>query len=414
MDAVAIRERTQAAPNGRTEVLHPDANPYMTRAARTKRAAWRLEHLETWHRDLECLVYYDREYAYDVGHEYEDDWTTDPDHSGNGIEFAEYDEDGVLEPIDDRRTMLEGDMLFLLRKLLGNRAESQGRLYFPGPVAERLRLRTQRGNRSSYVKPDLMVFPPAYELPADAHRERSDCALRVHEGAPPPELAVEILSVSSVARDYGVKRQLYAALGVQEYWICDVGGIRHAGSPVELQVYRLTAARTYAEVPPAWTDAALDDAPTFWSGVCGRHLHVVRGDYAPRFQWYDADQGRWRDNETDAQDEKERLQQESEVRGEARGEARGVVIGREQGLVEGRTEEAVNTMREFLQMDLDPAYLEHIEAVWRRDGPPSDAARRVRAVLRTPNEWRTLLQIPDANDDNGAHGAPPIHDTDPR
>ena len=84
-----------------------------------------------------------------------------------------------------------------------------------------------------------------------------------------------------------------------------------------------------------------------------------------------------------------------------------MVMGRE----EGRTEEAVNTMREFLQMDLDPARLDRIEAVWRRDGPPSDAARRVRAVLRTPNEWRTLLQIPDANDDNGA---PPLRDTDPR
>ena len=410
MDAVAIRERTQTASNGRTEALHPDANPYMTRAARAARAATRLEHHKKWLRGLKRLVYYDPEYAYDVGHEYEDDWTTDPDHSGNGIEFAEYDEDGVLEPIDDRRTMLEGIMLFLLRKLLGNRAESQGRLYFPGSVAERLQLRTQQGRRSSYVKPDLMVFPPAYELPVDGHRDRSDCALRVHEGAPPPELAVEILSVSSVVRDYGVKQQLYAALGVREYWICDVGGIRHPGSPVELQVYRLTADGTYVEVAPAWTDAALDDAPTFWSEVCSRHIHVARGNYAPRFQWYDEDQGRWRDNETDAQDEKERLQQESRAAGRAKGREE----GREEGRKEGRTEEAVNTMREFLQMDLDPAHLDRIEAVWRRDGPPSDAARRIRAVLRTPNEWRTLLQVPDANDDNRPHRAPPLRDNDPR
>ena len=407
MDAVAIRERTQAVPNGRTEELHPDANPYMTQEARTKRAAWRLDHPEAWRAHLENLVYYDPEYAYDVGHEYEDDWTTDPDHAGNGIEFAEYDEDGILEPIDDRRTMLEGSMLFLLRKLLGNRAESQGHLYFPGTVAERLRLRTQKGRSSSHVKPDLMVFPPAHELPAEAHRDRSDCALRVREGAPPPELAVEILSVSSVARDYGVKRQLYADLGVRE---CDVGGIRHPGSPVELQVYRLAADRTYTEVPPAWTDAAQNDTPTFWSEACNRHIHVMPGDYAPRFQWYDEDQGRWRDNETDAQDEKERLQQESRAEGRAIGREEGREVGRE----EGRTEEAVNTMREFLQMDLDPVYLDRIEAVWRRVGPPSDAARRVRAVLRTPNEWRTLLQVPDANDDNSPHRAPPLRDTDPR
>ena len=117
---------------------------------RTERAAWRLAHPKAWRAELEHLVYYDPEYAYDVGHEYENDWTTDPDHAGNGIGFAEYDEDGILEPIDDRRTMLEGIMLTLLRKLLGNRAESQGHLYFPGPFAEHLQLRAQKGHRSSY------------------------------------------------------------------------------------------------------------------------------------------------------------------------------------------------------------------------------------------------------------------------
>ena len=190
-----------------------------------------------------------------------------------------------------------------------------------------------------------------------------------------------------------MRPSVYASTG-----ICDVGGIRHSSSPVELQVYRLAADRTYAEVPPAWTDTALDDAPTFWSEVCCRPIHVVRGDYAPRFQWYDEDRGRWRDNETDAQDEKERLQQESRAEGRA--------AGREEGRAEGRTEEAVNTMREFLQMDLDAAYLDRIKAAWRRDGPPSDAARRIRAVLRTPNEWPILLQVPDANDGNGSHRAP--------
>ena len=80
---------------------------------------------------LRCLIYYDPEYAYDVGHEYEDDWTTDPDHSGNGIEFAEYDEDGVLEPIDDRRTLLEGIMLTLLPQTAGQPRRVPGTPLFP-------------------------------------------------------------------------------------------------------------------------------------------------------------------------------------------------------------------------------------------------------------------------------------------
>ena len=411
MDAVAMRERTQAAPNGHMEELHPHADPYMTRAARAARIAWRQEHLEEWHRGLQTLCYYDPEYAYDVVHEYEDEWTTDPDHSGNGIEFCEYDEGGVLEPIDDRRTLLEGAMLFLLRAMLGNRAESQGRLYYPGALAEWLELLTRSGKHSSYVKPDLMVFPPAYALPVDAHRDRSDCALRTHEGDPPPELVVEILSVSSVTRDYGGKRRLYAALGVPEYWVCDVGGIRHPNSPVELQVYRLTADRTYADVAPAWPDAAHDDAPAFWSGVCGRHVHLVCGDYAPRFQWYDEAQGRWRDNETDALDAKDRLRQESRREGREEGRQEGMAIGREEGVAIGReagvaigreeerTKMAADLLHKLLSGTLPPGHLDQITAYWSRNGAPADVTDRILALLQSPTEWRTLLRIPNENDD---------------
>ena len=308
MDAVAIREWTQAAPNGRAEELHPDADPHMTRAAREARTAWRLEHLAEWHRGLETLFYFDPEYAYDVVHEYEDEWTTDPDHSGDGIKFYEFDEGGVLEPTDDRRTLLEGVLLILLRTVLGNRAESQGRLYFAGDLAERLKLLTRGGNLGSYVKPDLMVFPPAYELPAGVHRDRSDCALRTHEGAPPPELVVEVLSVSSVARDYGVKARLYAALGVAEYWVCDVGGMRRPDSPVELSVFRLGADGRYAPVPPSRPPVGAGDrwaVPVYGGGVLGRPFRLRPGAYEPRFQWWDAAQGRWRDPESDAAHERQ-------------------------------------------------------------------------------------------------------------
>ena len=391
--AVQELERTQAASNGHVRELPRDAEPYMTREARAERAEWRLAHPEAWRVDLESLIYYDPDYGYDPGHEYEDDWTTDPDHAGDGIEFAEYDEDGVLEPIDDRRTMLEGTMLTLLRKLLGNRAESQGRTYFPGSVAARLKLRTQRGHRSSYVKPDLMVFPSAFELPEGAHRDRPDCALRVHEGAPPPELVVEILSVSSVARDYGVKMRLYELLGVAEYWICDVGGIRNAGSPVELQVFRLTEAGSYAPVP---SDGEPEDgpgaqsAPAFRSTVCGTHVRLTTGAYAPRFQWWDAAQGRWRDTETDAQDEQDRIRQAS--RQEGRQE------GRDEGLMEGEAKVAIAALHALLPDHLHVQDRDRIAAHWRKHGPPPDPVDRILAVQQTPSEWHALL-LPDNGND---------------
>ena len=232
--------------------LPRDADPYMTREARAERAVWRLAHFKEWSRDIENLAYYNPEYAYDVGHEYEDDWTTDPDHNGNGIEFAEYDADGVLKPIDDRRWLLEGPMLTMLRKMLGNRVESQAHVCFPVSVAEQLALLTQEGylgtgdRPTTYVKPNLMVFPPNFALSAGERRPRADCALRLHQDDPPPELVVEILTWTTVQQDLVDKQRLYAALGVREYWVCDVGGIRAADSPVELQVFRLTDAGDYA------------------------------------------------------------------------------------------------------------------------------------------------------------------------
>ena len=406
MDAVAVRERTQAVPNGYAEHLHPDADPYMTRAAREARTAWRLAHLAEWHRGLETLFYFDPAYAYDVVHEYEDEWTTDPDHSGNGIKFYEFDEGGVLEPTDDRRTLLEGVMLIILRTVLGNRAESQGRLYYPGDLSARLKLLTRGGNPGSYVKPDLMVFPPAYALPAEAHRERSDCALRPHEGEPPPELVVEILSGSSVARDYGVKARLYAALGVPEYWVCDVGGIRGPASPVEVSVFRRGADGRYAPVPPSPPPAGAGhrwEVPVHGGGVLGRPFRLRPGTYEPRFQWWDGAQRRWRDPESDAaferQVERDRHARELQVtRTESRAQ------GRAEGIAEGRAEERMEMAMaalHFLPEHLHSRYRDQIAAHWRKAGPPPDVMDRILKVQQAPAAWRSLLQIPDGNDDIG-------------
>ena len=382
------------------EELHPDADPYMTRAAREARTAWRLEHLAEWHRGLETLFYFDPEYAYDVVHEYEDEWTTDPDHSGNGIEFCEYDDDGVLAPIDDRRTLLEGAMLNLLRGVLGNRAESQGCLYYPGDLAARLNLLTRRDHRGSYVKPDLMVFPPAYALPPGVHRERSDCVLRMHEGEPPPELVVEVLLVSSAARDHGVKARLYEALGVAEYWVCDVGGMRRSGSPVELSVFRPGADGRYAPVPPSRLPVGAGDrweVPVYGGGALGRPFRLRPGAYEPRFQWWDGAQGRWRDPESDAaherQVERDRHARELQAtRVESRAE------GRAEGRAKERMEMAMAALH-FLSEHLHARDRDRIAAHWRQAGPPPDVMDRLLQVRQAPAEWRSLLRIPDGNGD---------------
>ena len=56
-----------------------------------------------------------------------------------------------------------------------------------------------------------------------------------------------------------------------------------------------------------------------------------------------------------------------------------------------RTDHAVATMRTFLGGELTPADLDTIETAWREHGPPPDHLQCIKAALRAPSEWRSLL-----------------------
>ena len=73
----------------------------------------------------------------------------------------------------------------------------------------------------------------------------------------PPDLAIEIVSPESVARDYETKRDLYQDAGVQEYWIVD---------EVEQKVtlLRLAANGKYREVRPKKGELHSQVVPGFW------------------------------------------------------------------------------------------------------------------------------------------------------
>jgi Uma2 family endonuclease len=73
-----------------------------------------------------------------------------------------------------------------------------------------------------YVQPDLIFV----------RRERVDDVIKEHGAVQAPDLVVEVLSESTERRDRGIKRELYGAYGVPEYWIIDTG-VRH------VEVYRL-------------------------------------------------------------------------------------------------------------------------------------------------------------------------------
>jgi len=72
-----------------------------------------------------------------------------------------------------------------------------------------------------YMEPDLIFV----------RRDREDEVIKDHAAVAAPDLVVEILSDSTAHRDRGIKRERYAAYGVEEYWIIDINA-------KQVEVYR--------------------------------------------------------------------------------------------------------------------------------------------------------------------------------
>ena len=390
MAAVEVRtpERTlvQADANGRARGRYVDAA--MTRAAREARIAWRLEHLAAWQHDLESLAHFDPDYPYDVAHEYDPDWTTDPDYGAEGVHFSEFEEDGVLIDGDSRPGRLQERMFDTAQDRIGDRALTEAYYVFVPQRVEHLELATRQGGPVDRVKPDLLVMPTEADL-REAHNRDPDRTAQLDD--PVPELVLEVLSKTTVARDLDDKRRLYEALGVLEYLVYDLGGKRWADSPRELLMWRLEG-RVYHRMDPD-LDLSQPNALAYRSEVFGTHIRFLPDPREeaeefrlrpaerrpqPRFQWWDATEARWRDRESDEWD---RIAQETRQA--------------------ERIDQAVATLHEFLDMMLSPAVLDLIETTWRRDGLPPNHLRQIKAVLRMPSEWRSLL-MPDEPDDAGS------------
>ena len=390
----AVRERTwmPVATNERVPEPHPDADPAMTRAAREARSAWRREHWAEWRAELERLGHFDPDFIYDVAHEYDHDWTTDPDYGAEGVDLDEYDEDGVMSPAERRARLIQERMEESATDPLarvGLEADYEGTVRFrPETVAQVNRTSTERHPVKKAVRPDLLVRK-AMSAP-ERERFMPERILCLDLGAPVPQLVLEVLSKGSANRDLIYKKRLYAAAGIPEYLAYDLGGKRRAGSPRELLVFRLEGG-AYRQVAP---DPAMsvEGADAYWSEVFDTHIRMLpdaretteavqslfeEDRPPPRFQWYDPDADRWRDRETDQEREWTEMER-----------------GRTE-LERERTELAIGVLHAYLGTELEPANLERIEAVWHQDGPPPHVMDRIRKVQQAPNEWRSLLRDPD-------------------
>ena len=388
------------------------ADPDMTRAARQARAAWRRKHLEAWQRELKALYHFDPEFIYDPAHEYNQESTTDPDYGAEGVHFLEFDADGVVSPLEKRARKVQERSAGTSAAPLAHtdlKPDYEVEVRFrPETVA-----RVNQATRASHpvkkgVRPDMLIRTAM----SVSERERfmPKGVLRLDLGAPVPPLVLEVVSEGSANRDLNYKKHLYAAAGVSEYLVYDLGGKRRSRSPRELLMYRLEGG-SYRQAPVA---------DEYWSDVFGTYVRFqpdarendeeFRGvpeeeRSPPRFQWWDPDTERWRDRETDAEVEREDERkrhawdlQETRTESLKTGEAR--------GRAQERMAWAVNLLHRLLSSMLAPADLDLIETAWHRNGPPADVMDCILAAHETPDEWRDLL-LPGNLEDDGTPDPPP-------
>ena len=375
MAVVAVRERPPATveTHDRDAVPALDiADPDMTREARRVRAAWRREHPAEWRRALETLGHFDPDFIYDPAHEYDADSTTDPDYDADGIHFVEFDADGVVSPLEKRARTVQArgaDTVSDLFSGTGWEGDYERLVRFrPETIARANRAARQSHPVRKAVRPDLLVR--AVLSPSERERFMPDGILRLDLGAPVPPLVLEVVSEGSAERDLSYKKHLYAAAGVSEYLVYDLGGKRRSRSPRELLMFRLEGG-SYRQDPIA---------EEYRSDVLGTRVRIMpdarerdeelRGVPAedrspPRFQWWDPHVQRWRDRASDLKLE---------------------------NIQEGRVQILIQALDAFLP-NLSDADRERIVEAWSANGIPDDMLSRIMEAGQAPDAWEAILDV---------------------
>ena len=356
----------------------------MSPEARRERLRARRADPEAWWAELARLHHFDSDYSYSPAYEYDADSTTDPDYDYGGITHLEISAQGYTYPVEKRAGRIQlnsEDTLTAFLQGKGLRGDSDRSLRFPRTVIDRVNAayRNPEGRICPYnqrVRPDLLVRAV---LTADERaRYLHGNVWRMDWGAPVPPLIMEVVSEGHAVRDLEFKRVLYAAAGVSEYLVYDLGGKRAAHSPRELLMFRLQADGTYRQDAPAamYRSEILQVAVRMQPDP--REALAEDADDeppAPILQYYDPVAHRWRDAANDA-----RRQYTAE--GHAEGHAEGVA--------EEQLRQALLTLRVFLPQ-MDPAQRARVEEAWTSGGPPPDMQNRVMRVLQDPQAWETLL-----------------------
>ena len=299
---------------------------------------------ETWEA-ITRLWHFLPDYPYEPQHEYLEDWTTDPDY-----------------PIEDFSVLTSPEHQSLVHSIYTTLRD-----WMPDHV--RMEQDIRHISLDSQVQPDIVVA--ADPVPAGGR-------LDLDASSPDLLLVVEVLSDTTQAKDRGSKMDFYAALGVQEYWLCNPNAL--TPSPAEaarrrarsdyapgvqdearMEIYTLIPDGTYNPEPvlPEADTARYGNWPAYRSPVLDRVVRtqvIVPPDHV--LQWWDEIHG-WMDLETQTKDSarKDGLQQ-----------------GRLEGLEQGRLESLENSIAERLKLlsAIEPPERDRLAANWRRFGRVPD------------------------------------------
>jgi hypothetical protein len=336
----------------------PGAETPVSYPARAWRTRARLQVWPAWQAHLQALPHHDPDYIYDPGHEYEEDWTTDPAYRRDGVRLYQFDREGFLMPPGSFHSRFIDLLLQTLCLVLGRRVCREPDLHFPARLGEDLGLWTQGGEPRRLAVPDLAVMPPSWTLTEARERTVDERIIHMDGDDPAPELVVEVVSRSTAAKDFEDNLALYAALGIPEYLLVETGEFK--ATPT-LWLFRRAArdgAYHMAESGLAVT-------------ACGTPMRLrpaaVPGN-VPVLQCRDPETRQWHDHEGSI-----------ERRGERRGE--------------------VHTALQLLEAvlpSLSPTDRERIEVAWQAAGVPADTVPRILALQAEPDRWRELLDTPFA------------------
>lgn len=192
------------------------------------------------------------------------------------------------------------------------------------------------GEARTSPRPDVVV---ALALPFDPGLIEEANGYTIEEIGQPPDFVLEVGSSTTGRRDYTVKRDIYAGMGVREYWRFDHTGGRYHDAALAGD------ALVDGQYEPIHIEVGEDGIHRGYSAALGLELHWVErqlkffdrasGEYVPDMEesWAQRDEAR------------AGRQQEADARRRAEAQLRQSEAGRQQA--ETERDEALNRAREL-------------------------------------------------------------------